>query len=75
MSDDLNGLHVPDQPIKFADAYAELQQIATKLKPTPDKVPDVDEIEPLVRRAKVLADYCQARIDAVRAIIEEQQGD
>ncbi|MGI4800965.1 MAG: hypothetical protein ACRYG8_44450 [Janthinobacterium lividum] len=62
------------QPLRFVDAYAELQRIAAQLKPAPDKIPDVDAIEPLVRRAKELADYCQARIDAVRALIEEQQG-
>ena len=43
----------PSDPIppKFAEAYAELQAIADRLKPNAAKVPDVDEIEPLVARA------------------------
>ena len=57
----------------FAAAYKELQQIAEDLKPSPNKIPDVDAIEPLVRRANVLARFCQKRINAVRALIEEQQ--
>ena len=62
-----------EMPTKFAEAYAELQRIATELKPAPNKVPDVDAIEPLVRRANVLAKYCQQRIDAVRALVDEHQ--
>ena len=58
-------------PAKFADAYAELQAIAAKLKPAPGQIPDVDAIEPLVRRANVLAKHCQERIDAVRSLIGE----
>ena len=63
----------PDAPApgKFADAYAELQAIAAKLKPAPGQIPDVDAIEPLVRRANVLAKHCQERIDAVRSLIGE----
>lgn len=60
-------------PDSFAAAYAELQQIAIELKPAANKLPDVDRIEPLVRRAKILGEYCQKRIDAVRALIDEQQ--
>ncbi len=67
------GTKVDEAPTKFADAYAELQRIAAELKPAPNKVPDVDAIEPLVRRANVLAKYCQQRIDAVRALVDEQQ--
>lgn len=59
-------------PIRFAEAYAELQAIAAKLKPTPGQIPDVDAIEPLVRRANVLAAHCQERIDAVRKLIGDQ---
>jgi hypothetical protein len=64
----------PDEPApaKFADAYAELQAIATKLKPAPGQIPDVDAIEPLVRRANMLATHCQERIEAVRKLIGEQ---
>jgi hypothetical protein len=64
----------PDEPppAKFADAYAELQAIATKLKPAPGQIPDVDAIEPLVRRANVLAAHCQERIESVRKLIGEQ---
>lgn len=65
----------PDEPVpaRFADSYAELQAIAAKLKPEPGRIPDVDAIEPLVRRANVLAAHCQERIDAVRRLIGEQQ--
>jgi exonuclease VII small subunit len=59
-------------PAKFADAYAELQAIAAKLKPAPGQIPDVDAIEPLIRRANVLAAHCQERIEAVRKLIGEQ---
>jgi exonuclease VII small subunit len=64
----------PDEPApaKFADAYAELQAIAAKLKPAPGQIPDVDAIEPLVKRANVLAAHCQQRIEAVRQLIGEQ---
>ena len=58
-------------PAKFAEAYAELQAIAAKLKPAQGQIPDVDAIEPLVRRANVLARHCQERIDAVRGLIGE----
>lgn len=59
-------------PARFADAYAELQAIAARLKPEQGQIPDVDAIEPLVRRANVLAAHCQERIDAVRNLIGEQ---
>lgn len=59
-------------PAKFADAYAELQAIAARLKPAQGQIPDVDAIEPLVRRANVLAAHCQKRIEAVRMLIGEQ---
>ena len=59
-------------PAKFAESYAELQAIAAKLKPVPGQIPDVDAIEPLVRRANVLAAHCQQRIEAVRKLIGEQ---
>ena len=64
----------PDEPApaRFADAYAELQAIAAKLKPEQGQIPDVDAIEPLVRRANVLAAHCQERIEAVRSLIGEQ---
>ena len=61
-------------PAKFAEAYSELQAIAAKLKPVPGQIPDVDAIEPLVRRANVLAAHCQERIEAVRKLIGEQSG-
>lgn len=59
-------------PAKFAEAYAELQAIAARLKPEPGKIPDVDAIEPLVRRANLLAAHCQDRIESVRRLIGEQ---
>jgi exonuclease VII small subunit len=59
-------------PARFADAYAELQAIAARLKPEPGQIPDVDAIEPLVRRANLLAAHCQERIEAVRKLIGEQ---
>lgn len=59
-------------PTKFADAYAELQAIAAKLKPAPGQIPDVDAIEPLVRRANILAAHCQERVESVRKLIGEQ---
>jgi hypothetical protein len=58
-------------PPKWADAFGELQAIAEKLKPSANKVPDVDEIEPLVRRARELADHCEARIAAVKAVLDQ----
>ena len=62
-------------PARFADAYAELQAIATKLKPVQGQIPDIDAIEPLIKRANVLANHCQERIDAVRKLIGEQTVD
>lgn len=64
----------PNEPApgRFADAYAELQAIAARLKPEPGQIPDVDAIEPLVRRANLLAAHCQERIEAVRKLIGEQ---
>jgi exonuclease VII small subunit len=59
-------------PARFADAYAELQAIAARLKPEPGQIPDVDAIEPLVRRANLLAAHCQERIESVRKLIGEQ---
>jgi exonuclease VII small subunit len=67
----INGSNEP-APARFADAYAELQAIAAKLKPEPGQIPDVDAIEPLVRRANLLAAHCQERIEAVRKLIGEQ---
>jgi hypothetical protein len=58
-------------PAKWADAFGELQAIAERLKPNANKVPDVDEIEPLVRRARELADHCEARIAAVKAVLDQ----
>ncbi len=75
MSDAPTTMPTDEPPRKFAEAYAELQRIAAELKPAPNKVPDVDAIEPLVRRANVLARYCQERIDAVRKLVDEQQSD
>ena len=72
--DQRTDIKCPDDqpPAKFADAYAELQAIAAKLKPEPGQIPDVDAIEPLVRRANLLAAHCQQRIEAVRKLIGEQ---
>jgi exonuclease VII small subunit len=66
----------PDAPITsgFAEAYAELQAIAERLKPSRDAVPNVDEIEPLVRRAQKLAAHCEGRINAVKQMLNEQTG-
>lgn len=60
----------PDAPIpaKFAEAYAELEAIAKELKTTPD----VDRIEPLVRRAQKLAAHCEGRIREVKALLDTQ---
>ena len=64
----------PSDPIpsKFAEAYAELQTIAERLKPNAAKVPDVDEIEPLVARAQELASHCEERIAAVKRMLDQQ---
>lgn len=59
-------------PVKFAEAYSELQAISVKLKPSEGQIPDVDAIEPLVKRANLLAAHCQERIEAVRKLIGEQ---
>ena len=61
-------------PIRFADAYAELQSIAAQLKPSAGSVPDVDLLEPLIKRANELVAFCQARIEAVRILVEEERG-
>ncbi len=61
-----------DIPSKFAEAYAELQAIAERLKPNAAKVPDVDEIEPLVARAQELASHCEERIAAVKRMLDQQ---
>jgi exonuclease VII small subunit len=63
----------PQAPIssKFAEAYAELQAIAERLKPNAAKVPDVDEIEPLVARAQELASHCEERIAAVKRMLDQ----
>jgi hypothetical protein len=67
-------IEAPGTPITsgFCDAYAELQAIAERLKPSRDAIPDVDAIEPLVRRAQELAAHCEARIDAVKRMLDEQ---
>src|SRR5690349_11793330 len=66
----------PNAPIppRFADAYAELQAIADRLKPNTARVPDVDEIEPLVARAQELATHCEERIAAVKRMLDQQGG-
>lgn len=62
----------PEEPVpeRFEDAYRELQAISVELKPAKDRIPDVDKIEPLVRRARMLAEHCQARIEAVRGLVD-----
>ena len=67
-------IRAPSDPIppKFAEAYAELQAIAERLKPNAAKVPDVDEIEPLVARAQELASHCEERIAAVKRMLDQQ---
>lgn len=67
-------IKTPDQPApdNFADAYAELQAIAARMKPTQGQIPDVDAIEPLIKRANLLARYCQDRIESVRKLIDDQ---
>ena len=64
--------HDETAPAKFAEAYAELQAIASRLKPEQGQIPDVDAIEPLIKRANLLAKHCQERIEAVRKLIGEQ---
>ena len=67
-------IRAPEDPIpsKFAEAYAELQAIAERLKPNTTKVPDVDEIEPLVARAQALASHCEERIAAVKRMLDHR---
>ncbi len=67
-------IRTPSDPIpsKFAEAYAELLAIAEWLKPNAAKVPDVDEIEPLVARAQALASHCEERIAAVKRMPDQQ---
>jgi exonuclease VII small subunit len=75
MSDSTVTIGNPGTPIpeRFETAYRELQAISTRLKPAKDRIPDVDEIEPLVKRAKELAAHCQERIESVRRLVDEQQ--
>lgn len=67
----------PDEaaPASFSEAYEELQAIAARLKPTQGQIPDVDAIEPLIKRANLLARHCQDRIEAVRKLIGDQSAD
>lgn len=58
-------------PSRFEDAYRELQAISIRLKPAQGTIPDVDQIEPYVQRAKELAAYCQERIDRVRRLVDD----
>jgi hypothetical protein len=60
-------------PPRFEDAYRELLAISAKLKPAQGRIPDIDQIEPLVLRAKALAVHCQQRIESVRRLVDEQQ--
>ena len=53
-------------------AIEETQAIAERLKPNTTKVPDVDEIEPLVARAQALASHCEERIAAVKRMLDQQ---
>ena len=75
MSSTLIKILSPDDPVpaKFEEAYRELQAISAELKPAKDKIPDVDKIEPLVRRAKLLAEHCKSRIEAVRGLVDGGQ--
>jgi exonuclease VII small subunit len=75
MSDSRVTIGKPSSPIpaRFEAAYRELQAISAQLKPAKDRIPDVDEIEPLVKRAKELAAHCQERIECVRRLVDEQQ--
>ncbi len=67
----------PDEPLpeRFADAYKELEAIAAQMKPVQGQIPDIDAIEPMIRRANQLSRYVQDRIDAVRRLIDEQTKD
>ena len=75
MSDTQVTIGKPDDkvPERFEDAYRELLAISAKLKPAQGRIPDIDQIEPLVMRAKRLAAYCQERIESVRRLVDEQQ--
>ncbi|MBL6080106.1 hypothetical protein JMJ56_18970 [Belnapia sp. T18] len=60
-------------PERFEDAYRELLAISAKLRPAQGRIPDIDQIELLVMRAKRLAAYCQEHIESVRRLVDEQQ--
>jgi hypothetical protein len=60
-------------PERFEEAYRELLAISAKLKPAQGRIPDIDQIEPLVLRAKRLSAHCQERIESVRRLVDEQQ--
>lgn len=72
MNDDQMAGRDDERPTRFADAYEELQSIAARLKPAQGQIPDIDAIEPLIKRANLLARYCQERIESVRKLIGEQ---
>ena len=61
------------KPIKEVVILGELLAISAKLKPAQGRIPDIDQIEPLVLRAKRLAAHCQERIESVRRLVDEQQ--
>ena len=45
------------------------------MKPVQGQIPDIDAIEPMIKRANLLSRYVQDRIDAVRRLIDEQTKD
>jgi hypothetical protein len=75
MSDTQVIIGKPDDkiPERFEEAYRELLAISATLKPAQGRIPDIDQIEPLVLRAKRLAAHCQERIESVRRLVDEQQ--
>ncbi len=63
---------VPPSSVRPPRFWTVSQAIAERLKPNTTKVPDVDEIEPLVARAQALASHCEERIVAVKRMLDQQ---
>jgi hypothetical protein len=64
-------LNLSDPPSTFDAAYAELIAIADRLRPEAGQTPPIDEIEPILRRSKILKSYCEDRIAKVKTLLDE----
>ena len=60
-------------PDRYIDAYNELTAIQRKLATVkPNEMPDIDEIGPLLQRARALGDFLEARIAAAEKLNQRE---